>query len=398
MAVAAGAAPALVLDNGSGSCKAGFAGDGAPRVDFPAVVGWPRAAGAQPGAGRAAARHGGVLLEPGQPPRGEAAAQLGPRHPLEHGVVVDWEGMERVWRHALSQLEAPRGKHPLLVTEAPLNPKANREQMVQLMFEEFDMPAVHVAVSGALSLYATGSRTGVVLEAGDGTSHVVPIFDDYVVPHAVRRLDLGGRDLTAHLARLLREERGYRLEAAAERRAAAEVKERLCYVAQHFRAELRAATEDLAQEQSYALPDGSAVIAAGSELFRCPEALFQPALVGREAPGVHEMALQAITGCDVDVQRSLSSNIVLSGGTMMFRGMRERVLKELAALLPPTAPTRVSLPPEPRHAAFIGGSILASLGDFQRNWISRQDYEEFGTSIIHTKSMCLTEAGIRKGM
>lgn len=270
--------------------------------------------------------------------------------------------------------------------------------MVQLMFEEFDMPAVHVAVSGALSLYATGSRTGVVVESGDGVSHMVPIFDDYVVPHAVQRLDLGGRDLTEYLARLLREERGYRLMSAAERRATRDIKETLCYVAQHFKAELHMAADNLDQERSYTLPDGNTIISAGSELFRCPEALFQPGLVGKESVGIHEMAVHAITKCDVDVQRALSSNVVLSGGTMMFQGMRERMVKELSALLPPTTPIRATLPSEPRHAVFIGGSILASLTDFQRNWISKRDYEEYGTSVIHTKSMCLTEAGIRKGM
>jgi len=390
----AGDAPALILDNGSGSCKAGFAGDSVPRVDFPAVVGWPKAACSQPGVDRSLLRHGRVGAGACQP--GGVALNL--KHPLEHGVVLHWEDLEKVWRHALSELRAEPGAHPVLVTEAPLNPKANREQMVQLLFEEFDVPSVHVAVSGALSLYATGSRTGVVVEVGDGVSQTVPIFDDFVVPHAVQRLDLGGRDLTEYLARLLREERGYRFATAAERRAARDVKEQLCYVAQHFNAELRSAGDNPDQERSYALPDGNVVIAAGSELFRCPEALFQPALVGRESVGIHEMAFQAITKCDVDVQRALSANVVLSGGSMMFQGMRERMLKELTSLLPPTTPTRAVLPPAPRHAAFTGGSILASLSDFQRNWITRQDYEECGTSVIHTKSMCLTEAGIHKGM
>jgi len=379
----------VVLDNGSGWCKAGFAGDGAPRVDVPAVVGWPRVACGQPGAGLRAV---GAEAE-----RRASGSNWRLRYPIDHGVVFHWEDLETVWHHALARLEALPGQHPVLLTEAPLNPKANRELMVVELFEQFDVPAVHVAVSGALSLYATGSRSGTVLESGDGTSHVVPIFDDYVVPHAVQRLDMGGRDLTAHLARLLREERGYRLAPATERRAASEVKERLCYVAESFQAELEASAEDPAQERSYELPDGSAVIAAGSERFRCPEALFQPGLLGRESRGVHEMAFQAITACDVDVQRALSSNVVLSGGSALFQGMRERMLRELAALLPPTAPLRVSLPPEPRHAAFVGGSILASLGDFRRTWISKQDYEEFGTSVINAKSMCLTEARICKG-
>jgi len=383
--------PAIILDNGSGSCKAGFAGDGAPRVDFPAVVGWPKVAGTSPGADPVSlwSTRIGISTE-------KRAARLNVKHPVEHGVVINWEGMERVWRHALAELDVVPGRHRVLVTEAPLNPKANREQMVQLMFEEFDMQSVHIAVSGALSLYSMGSRTGVVVESGDGVSHTVPIYDDFVVPHAVQRLDLGGRDLTCFLARLLREERGYRLASAVERQVMQNIKEQMCYVAPHFKAELHMAAENLDQERSYTLPDGNTIISAGSERFRCPEALFQPAFVGKEALGLHEMAFHAITKCDVDVQRALSANIVLSGGTMMFQGMKERMLKELSTLLPPTTPVRAVLPSEPRHAAFIGGSILASLSDFQRNWISRKDYDECGTAVIHTKSMCLTESGIRR--
>mmetsp|Transcript_47385 Transcript_47385/g.106586 ORF Transcript_47385/g.106586 Transcript_47385/m.106586 type:complete len:305 (+) Transcript_47385:2-916(+) len=304
--------------------------------------------------------------------------------------------MEKIWHHTFyNELRVAPEEHPVLLTEAPLNPKANRERMVQILFEDFDAPAVHVAVSSALSLYSTGSRSGVVVESGDSVSHMVPIFDDYVVPHAVQRLDVGGRDLTDYLGKLLREERGYRLSTAAERRATRDIKEKLCYVAQNFKPELQAAAENPDQERTYTLPDGNTMIAAGSELFRCPEALFQPAFISKESSGIHELTFQAITRCEIDVQRVLSSNIVLSGGSMLFQGVQERVLKEVSALLPPTVPVRARVAKQPRYAAFVGGSIIASLGDFQRTWISRQDYLECGTSIIHTKSMCLTEVGLR---
>mmetsp|Transcript_67017 Transcript_67017/g.143346 ORF Transcript_67017/g.143346 Transcript_67017/m.143346 type:complete len:386 (+) Transcript_67017:59-1216(+) len=381
----AGEAPALVLDNGSGTCKAGFAGEREPRVAIPAVAGWPKSAGS---------------CERLRLVGNEALARgntLNLKHPIEHGVVMCWEDMENVWRHTFEQLQAEPGERPVLMTEAPLNPKANRESMVQVMFEEFDVPALHVAVSGALSLYATGSRTGLVVESGDGVTQVVPIFDDFVVPHAVKRLDLGGRDLSDYLTRLLREERGYPFATTAERRAAWDMKEKHCYVAQNFNAELARAAETGDQERSYALPDGSAIIAAGAERFRCPEALFQPGSVGKDVGGVHEMAFQAITQCDVDVQRALAANIVISGGSMLFEGMRERILKELTALLPPTMPAKVALPLEPRNAAFTGGSILASMGDFKSNWVSRRDYEEYGTALINTRSLSLTEAGARHG-
>lgn len=330
----------------------------------------------------------------------EALGKLKLESSMAHGVVTSWEVLEKVWSRVFRELEAPLGKHPVLLTEAPLNPRANRERMVEMLFEEFRVPSVHVAVSGALSLYATGGRTGLVVESGDGVTQLVPIFDDYVVPHAVQRMDLGGQDLTEYLMKLLTE-RGYpsyQFATDSERRAARDIKERHCYVAQDFRTELLAAEQNPEQDRSFTLPDGNAIIVGGSELLRCAEALFQPGLIGKEAGGIHEMAFQAITKCDVDVQRALAANVVLSGGTMLCHGMQERMLKELTNLAPPTMPCKVMLPNEPRHSAFFGGSILASVGDTHRNWISIQEYEEYGISAIHAKSMCLTDAGLRKGM
>merc|ERR1712066_1077289 len=131
-------------------------------------------------------------------------------------------------------------------------------------------------------------------------------------------------------------------------------------------------------------------MAAGAELFRCPEALFQPSLLGKDVGGLHQMALQAIMQCDVDVRRALTANVVLSGGSVLFEGFQPRLVKELSARVPPTLPTKVELATSPRDATFVGGSILASLGDFASNYISRRDYEEWGISTIHSRSLCLT--------
>jgi len=382
-------ADAVILDNGSGVCKAGFAGDGTPRVALPAVLAWPKGPGAS--ASLPKDRRNGYAL--GSEVEVDALVSEGAavlKHPIDHGVVTNWDSVEKIWRRAFNDLGATGG-HPVLVTEAPLSAKAHREQMVQLLFEEFNASSVHVAVSGALSLYATGSRTGLVVEVGDGVSQCVPIWEGYVVPHAVRRLDLGGRDLTDHLVRLLYEERGYNLESVAARRAARALKEQHCYVAQHYDAELGRAADSPDLERTFQLPDGN-VIAAGAERFRCPEALFQPALLGKEAPGIHQQTFQALTKCDLDVQKGLSGSIVLAGGTMELQGMRERMLKELSALMPPSMLMKAALPESPRDASFIGGSILASVSDVQSNWTTRLQYEEHGASVIH-RGKCLTDLG-----
>lgn len=377
---------ALVLDNGSGMCKVGFAGDDAPSSVFPVLVGVPRLESAMIKMNQKSHYVG----DEAQKMRGV----LKLRFPMEHGIVTNWEDMERVWHHAFfNELRVNPEEHPILLTEAPLNPKVNRERMTQVMFETWNAQAVYVSLQAVLSLYASGRTTGLVLDIGDGVSHVVPVFAGYAMPHAILRLNLAGRDLTQYLARLLME-RGITLSNAAEREIVRDIKEKLCYVAQDFDAELEAIeqrpkkmrlSEDHAENQApYELPDGQ-VIAVGSERFRCPEALFHPQLVGKEMSGIHEISFQSVMMCDVDLRRELFGSIVLSGGTTMLPGIDQRLAKELAALTPAVMKVKVTAPPERKYSVWIGGSTLASLSTFRSRWISREEYNELGPGIVHTK-------------
>jgi len=383
--------PAIVMDNGTGMMKCGLSGEDAPKVTFASCVGYPKHSSMLAGSskdyyvGEEAMQKRGVLVL---------------KYPLEHGVIQNWDDMEKIWKHTFdnelrvvvgAEDEAEEDVAGVMLTEAPMNPKENRERMTQIMFETFQARRFYVAIQAVLSLYASGRTTGVVVDCGDGVSHTVPIYEGYSMPHAIQRINLAGRDLTDYICKILTESK-INLHTSAERESAKKIKEDLCYVSMNFSEEV---DNFAGKDKTFELPDMS-VVTVHNQIIRCPELMFKPSLAGKEMMGLHELTKKTIDDCDLDVRKDLLQNIVMSGGTTMFPNMPERLQAEVEGLVAEGAKVKVIAPPERMITVWLGGSILSSLSTFERMWInstSQPDanpaiigYDDVGPRIVH--QMC----------
>ena len=222
-----------------------------------------------------------------------------------------------------------------------------------------------------------------MLHSGHGISHAVPIYEGYALRHSILSLNVSGGNLTNYMAKIL-SERGYEFITTAEREIVRDIKEKLTYVARDFDEEMNDAEQSSEVEISYELPEGQ-VITIGNERFRAAEVLFDPFMIGMEQPGIHELTYNSIMKSAIDIRKELYGNVVLSGGTTMYPGISERLHKEMTLLAPAAINVKVVAPPERKYSAWIGGSILSALSTFQQMWITKDEYEEHGPSIVHRK-------------
>ncbi|XP_019798370.1 actin-related protein 2 isoform X2 [Mirounga angustirostris] len=328
----------VVCDNGTGFVKCGYAGSNFPEHIFPALVGRPII--------RSTTKVGNIEIKDLMvgDEASELRSMLEVNYPMENGIVRNWDDMKHLWDYTFGpeKLNIDTRNCKILLTEPPMNPTKNREKIVEVMFETYQFSGVYVAIQAVLTLYAQGLLTGVVVDSGDGVTHICPVYEGFSLPHLTRRLDIAGRDITRYLIKL---------------------------------------------------PDGR-IIKVGGERFEAPEALFQPHLINVEGVGVAELLFNTIQAADIDTRSEFYKHIVLSGGSTMYPGLPSRLERELKQLYLERVlkgdveklskfKIRIEDPPRRKHMVFLGGAVLADIMKDKDNfWMTRQEYQEKGVRVL----------------
>lgn len=306
-------------------------------------------------------------------------------YPIKRGKIKeqnDWDNLEKIYTHIFeNELVVDPYDHKVFISEIPLNyPKENREKLAQIMFETFNVSGLYIQDQAVLSLYAYGKTDGIVVDLSDSYTHFYPISDGYTVKNNVKYLNIGGRDLTEFMLKLLIQENGHDINI--DYRDAKNIKEKVCFVAMDYFDEIK-----YVDSYEYELPDGTHLNVKNARI-QCPEVLFNPELMEKTGESISTICNDTIK-IDPYLMKDLYRNIFLSGGNSMFIGFPERFTKEIKDLAPENMKENVKVIVEVRdllpYLPYIGCNILSSIKTSDSLCISRTEYEDFGNSIIHKK-------------
>ena len=311
-------ADGIVINNGSFSMKAGFGGDDGPRLVFPTVVGKPMHQSIMIGVARKDYYAGDEAMS--------KRGILSLKYPIEDNTISDWNNMEKILHHTFyNELKISPEEHSVLMSENALFPRSYKEEVVQILFETFNVAFAFVANQSVLALVVSGKESGIVINSGGyGATSIVPVYNGHALRDSVCKTKLNGHDLSRYMTKLL-VERGYTF-AGIPTVLTRDIKEKLCYIAKDFGNEMDKKEEEI--EKLYELPDGQHVT-IGAQRFRCPEALFKPSVIGSECDGLAESLKKCINVCDKEMKEELMQNIVFCGGNTLFDGIVERMYNEM---------------------------------------------------------------------
>ncbi|KAJ1964400.1 Arp2/3 complex subunit, actin nucleation center [Dipsacomyces acuminosporus] len=399
--------PPVVIDNGTGYTKMGFAGNTDPQFVIPTVIGLPN----QSRYGIASKRG----IEDLDFHIGDEAVanskSYGLSYPIRHGQIDNWDHMERYWEQSIFKyMRCEPEDHYFLLTEPPLNAPENREQMAEIFFESFNVQGMYIAVQAVLALAASWTAknsqqtlTGTVIDSGDGVTHVIPVAEGYVLGSSIKHIPIAGRDITAFVQQLLREHGENSIPPEDSLDIARRIKEQYSYTSHDMAKEFLKFDADPVKyykkfDAINSINQQPYSVDVGYERFLAPEVFFNPELVSSDfLTPLPEVVDNCIQVSPIDTRRGLYSNIVLSGGSTMFKDFGKRLQRDIKRIVDGRIRTsevlsggRLQAKPidvnvvahkKQRHAVWFGGSIMACTDQFYQFSHTKAEYEEYGPSI-----------------
>jgi actin-related protein 3 len=411
--------PAVIIDNGTGYTKMGYAGNWEPSYVIPSLIATNEAAGKAP-AGSAAAGGGKGTQKKGIEDLdfyigdecGPVSKTYTSRNPIKHGQIDNWTDMERYWEHCIFRyLRCEPEDHYFLLTEPPLNAPENREYLAEIFFETFNVPGLYIAVQAMLALAASWTSaevkvktlTGTVIDSGDGVTHILPVADGYVIPSSIKHIPIAGRDITTFVQQLMRDREGNAIPSSESFETAKRIKEQYSYVCPDLVKEYIKYDEapDKYVKQYTGIESVSKkpfTIDVGYERFLGPEVFFNPEIYSSDyLTPLPEVVDAVIQNCPIDTRRPLYQNIVLSGGSSMYKDFNRRLQRDIKrsvdvrikrseeltqGRVKAVAPVvNVISHPKQRYAVWFGGSMLAATPEFYSVCHTKAKYDEEGPSI-----------------
>ena len=361
---------AVIMDTGSGYCKGGLAGDDAPKTCFPTAIGKSKSDGEQ----EKESFVGNDALE--------KRGILNISRPIQRGFVKDWEDLEQIWHHCYSkELKADTSEHPILCGIYPDEQKFYKEKMASVFFETFNVPGFYCSIHALLAMYGSGRTSGLVIDSGEDVTTIVPIENGYTLNYAHTMIPIGGSDLNTNLQKLLKKKN---VDLNVEE--ARLIKHKKGNVATDYQKELEDALKGNSQPSTYELPDGTQIELV-DEMLRMSEIMFKPSLIGKYVPGIHELVVDSLQKLEQESKKELVSNLILSGGNTLTEGFQKRLNNELMMMLPTNYKIKMPATNDRQYLSWIGGAVVSALSTFQSMWITKQEYDENGPSIVHTKCL-----------
>jgi len=314
-------------------------------------------------------------------------SDLSIRNPIQRGNFLNEDDIPLIFEYIFSQLGLNLEQikeHPLLITE-PLNNKySNSENISQILFEKMNIPALIFAKQPLLSLISTGYSTGIVLESGSDITQSCVSYEGYLIENSCLRFDYGGKDVSNTLNILLKQRNSdiNYINFFDDIKVLNDIKEKQCYIKT-----LKDDNEDFVSVHSeYILPDGSKLNLQDEKIL-APEILFNNKLIFQEYFPFHEMVINSIDKCDVNIKGKLYKTIVMSGGNTKFKGIEEKMKTNLSYLIPRGVDIKLRMQENPELNCWNGGNIIASLNTFNKMLVYKKDWEECGKNIIHVKNI-----------